>query len=332
MLGMPLKKIRRSGGPDLSATLRWRTLIAYLAILLAVYSLAIVSAVALDPTQSDPRGEIAAVLLCLIGVALAFRRPLHGKRYAAALLCVAAAPVAALLFHRHDVAQVWSLIPIMFVVMYIRTWHGPRVARLCAIAIAVTAVLALLVAPASVQPLWLLLYAICILAASEILGVMNSALLDAALRDPLTSTWNRAGVDRHAHQVLARAHKRGEQVAVFALDIDDFKTINDRNGHAAGDQVLVDLTRHWVTRLPEEAVIGRVGGDEFVAVVSGYDEGAARNLGLQLTTDHPVRTTFGLAVGRPDSDAALAELFASADDDLYRRKRERKKDSAAEPD
>ncbi|SAL84525.1 diguanylate cyclase [Caballeronia arvi] len=107
-----------------------------------------------------------------------------------------------------------------------------------------------------------------------LLGVLNLGLLaipaeraqqrlrDAALRDPLTGVWNRAGFGRYATRLAAPG------ATVLAIDLDHFKQINDRHGHLAGDNVLIELARlagDEVESLGGE--FGRLGGDEFVAIL-----------------------------------------------------------------
>ena len=259
----------------------------------------------------------------MVGLALAIPGSLRRWRYAGAVACVCVAPVVALPFHYQPVAQVWAVIPLMFVTIYLRTWHRPSVARGYALLIAVLAAVALLIAPAEVPQLWLLLYAVCIVGAPEVFGLLNATLVEAALRDPLTGVWNRSGVDRQAGRVIARAKRRAESIAVIVLDVDHFKSINDRYGHAVGDRVLGDLARRWTGQLPDSAVIGRMGGDEFVVLLGGCDEDRARALADVLGDGGGVGITTGVAVSRTPSDDELAVLFRSADEDLYRRKRER---------
>lgn len=305
--------------PNPTEALRRRMLIGYLGILVTLYLAAAVSS--LDYGAS--KGEFTASAVGAVGLALAITGPLRRWRYSGAVACVCVAPVAALPFHDQPVAQVWAVIPLMFVAIYLRTWHRPSVARAYAVLIAVFAAAALLVAPAEVPPVWLLLYAVCIVGAPEVFGLLNASLVDAALRDPLTSVWNRAGVDRQAGALIGRAQRRAEPIAVIVLDVDHFKSINDRYGHAVGDRVLGDLATRWTGQLPKSAVIGRMGGDEFVVVVSGYDEDRARALADALEDHHEVGVTTGVAVGRSLDGATLADLISSADDDLYRRKRSR---------
>ncbi len=306
---------------DFAAGLQRRMLLGYLGVLLVLYLTSVLSAWGMD----SARGEIISVALCLVGLAAAARAPLSTVRYAVALTCLCAAPVAAMLFHDVDAAQVWAVIPLMFSAIYVRAWHRPTTARVVAIAIAVAAGVALAVAPADVPVQWYGMFAVCIIAAAEIVGVLLAALYDAALRDPLTGAWNRTGLERRAAELMSRAARRAELLAVVALDVDDFKVLNDRAGHAAGDRVLAQLVHAWGRALPERAVLGRLGGDEFVVVLAGYDEARAGALAQQLATGGPVRVSAGYAVGQPLDARTLAALIARADGDLYRVKRERKR-------
>ena len=298
----------------------------YLALLLALYALAIGSELSTGTMWANARGEIISAGLCVVGLAIVVCLPLRGRQYDVVVFCMCTAPVTALLFHDEPVAQIWSLIPLLFAVVYLRTWHSTAASRVVAGLIALGAVAGLLIAPAEVPMLWLLLFVVCIMGAGEVFGSMNSALLDAALTDPLTALWNRAGLDRQAQQLVARAQRRGEGAAVIAFDVDDFKRINDRDGHQAGDAVLVDLARRWTEALPPAAALGRVGGDEFVVFLTGCDESEARLLADRLARarrDQAVRVTYGVAVGAPTPDA-FTRLLGEADQELYRHKRLRK--------
>ncbi|WP_233152608.1 GGDEF domain-containing protein [Mycobacterium sp. NS-7484] len=306
--------------PRFGEVLRHRMLLSYLAILLVLYLLAAVTSLGRD----DARGEWIAVVLCGLGLVVAGRGPIVGPRYLVVLGCAAAAPVAALLTHRLAVAQVWSLIPLMFLAVLVRSWHRPSTARVIAALLAAASVAALLIAPAVVPALWLLLFTVSIVGAAEVLGLLHAALLDAALRDPLTSVWNRTGVEREVENLAARARRRGEMLAVILLDIDDFKSINDQGGHAAGDHVLVQLARSWRSRLPGSAVLGRLGGDEFVAVTAGLDAQQAAAMADDLANLGPVYVSTGLSVGPPGDIRVFARLMESADRSLYQRKRQRK--------
>lgn len=306
----------------LDDVLRRRMLLSYLAILLTLYLSAVVQAQLFDVIPTDMRGEILATLLTGAGLLLCVRAPLCGARYVAAVTCLATAPIAAVLFHEQLVAQVWSVVPLIFVAIFLRTWHDPTVARAATVVMTLAAVAALVVAPVPVPTLYLLMYAASIIGACEVFGLANAVLLEAAFRDPLTAVWNRAGIKRQVHRLLTRARRRRQPVAVLVFDVDDFKGVNDQSGHAAGDLVLSELARRWRHRAPRSSVVGRLGGDEFVIVVSGYDEPEARTLAASLAGGHPVKVTCGVAVG-PADPGAFEGILAAADNDLYARKRSR---------
>lgn len=87
-----------------------------------------------------------------------------------------------------------------------------------------------------------------------------------ALHDALTDVPNRRALDQHLAGVLARAEQHGRIVAIGLLDLDDLKPINDRHGHAAGDQILVEVAARLRGALRAEDYVARLGGDEFVLV------------------------------------------------------------------
>lgn len=162
-----------------------------------------------------------------------------------------------------------------------------------------------------------------------LLGVLNIALLampgeraeaalnDAALRDPMTGAWNRAGLAK------LEASLRGP-VAVIVFDVDHFKAINDGHGHAAGDAVLTALVSGAQAVLPPGAHLVRLGGDEFAAVVPGaLDTETAREIAerlRRLETPQPGCTiSLGMAWSEP-AEIGLAKALSRADERLYRAK------------
>jgi diguanylate cyclase (GGDEF)-like protein len=145
--------------------------------------------------------------------------------------------------------------------------------------------------------------------------------------DALTGLHNR----RYFHETLARevarAHRYGRQLALVVFDLDDFKAINDRIGHLAGDAVLAEAAERVrdVTRSADIAC--RVGGDEFAVILPEASHADADQLyeRIQLAvTARPIgnagdlRFSAGVAELRPDDDAV--KFFQRADDALYRAK------------
>ena len=91
-------------------------------------------------------------------------------------------------------------------------------------------------------------------------------LRDLVLLDSLTGIANRPGIEREAAHALDDAMRDGTPLSLLMLDLDHFKSINDRYGHAAGDKVLRAVTAAWQAQLRGRDPLGRVGGEEFVVV------------------------------------------------------------------
>lgn len=85
--------------------------------------------------------------------------------------------------------------------------------------------------------------------------------------DPLTGIANRRGFDRRAQAMMAGARAQQQPLAAVLFDLDHFKRVNDSYGHATGDKVLRAFARILVDRLPSGAALGRLGGEEFVALL-----------------------------------------------------------------
>ncbi len=95
----------------------------------------------------------------------------------------------------------------------------------------------------------------------------HEALAELALLDPLTALRNRRAVLEHMEAVLDHAPRRGTSLAILYIDVDRFKAINDRYGHLVGDAVLVEIADRMRKCLRQEDAVGRLGGDEFLAVL-----------------------------------------------------------------
>jgi diguanylate cyclase (GGDEF)-like protein len=151
----------------------------------------------------------------------------------------------------------------------------------------------------------------------------------AALTDTLTGLSNRRGFFEAAGTVMARNKAAMLPVSVLAFDLDHFKSINDNFGHSMGDAVLQLFANVTRRTLRAGDVVGRVGGEEFVAILSGTLADAAiaaervRSSFAAATLDPngyqiPATVSIGAACGSPN--AVLELLIARADAALYRAK------------
>lgn len=165
---------------------------------------------------------------------------------------------------------------------------------------------------------WLAL-CVTVLGLAEAQGRLARRLRDAADTDPLTRVANRRAWEEEASRHLARALRSGEPLSVAILDLDDFKLVNDRDGHGAGDALLRELAAGWTGRLRHADLLGRYGGDEFVLCLPATDADGAAELLSRLEDTHEFRWSVGLTTVRPGD--TLAGMLSRADEDLYARKR-----------
>jgi diguanylate cyclase (GGDEF)-like protein len=160
---------------------------------------------------------------------------------------------------------------------------------------------------------------VSVVAIMEAQGRLARNLRTAATTDPLTGVANRRAWEAEAGRHLSRAARTGEPLSFALLDLDDFKEVNDREGHGAGDDLLRDLTTGWAARLRQADLLGRYGGDEFVLCLPATDGDGARKILQQLDATHPFAWSVGVATVRPGD--TLTGVLARADADLYLQKR-----------
>lgn len=138
--------------------------------------------------------------------------------------------------------------------------------------------------------------------------------------DPLTLLPNRRGLELAFQRSITATRRRTVPTAVIVVDIDDFKSVNDRAGHAAGDRALVDCAAAWRKTLRPTDTLARVGGDEFVAVVPGGDLAAGRAAGRRLQEATPAGITCSVGVAATTLHEPLSSLLDRADSEMYREK------------
>ncbi len=159
---------------------------------------------------------------------------------------------------------------------------------------------------------------------------LRAELERRASHDPLTSCVNRATVMAMLEQAL---DAEGAEIAAVFVDLDDFKAVNDRLGHAVGDAVLVAVGERLRRAVREGDVVGRLGGDEFLLVCRGVGDGAtAQELGARVAASlrapvelhgHRVepRASVGVAWAGESGTTDAEALVARADQAMYRSKR-----------
>ena len=159
---------------------------------------------------------------------------------------------------------------------------------------------------------------------------LERRLIESATMDELTGAANRREFDRQLGQEWAFKKRYGTALSLIVLDVDHFKSINDRWGHLAGDAVLREMARRIRTRLRTTETLARYGGEEFAVIVPQYLNDA-RQLAEQLrerVSEDPfivsegasslsIALTISLGVAEASDVESARELLAAADEAMY---------------
>ncbi len=158
-------------------------------------------------------------------------------------------------------------------------------------------------------------------------------LYESSTIDGLTGIHNRKHFEERLRSEVAFAQRHSTNLALILLDIDHFKSVNDRFGHTAGDEVLRQVARSVQQRLRVEDVFGRFGGEEFAIVLRGVSREGAARLAERLRATvaavpyvhggQPIAVTIsaGCAALSCTAEPTASALIEIADERLYRAKR-----------
>jgi len=161
---------------------------------------------------------------------------------------------------------------------------------------------------------------------------LEAELLHRAQHDPLTGLANRSLLAQRIDDALMRRQVRPS--CLLFVDLDGFKAINDRHGHAVGDQLLQQLARRLTTLLRPQDVCARLGGDEFVVLCVDTEPHQAEAIAERLRAavaepfaieDQAITITAAIGVSASDVTTAIdpAHLLRQADERMYEAKRRR---------
>ena len=199
--------------------------------------------------------------------------------------------------------------------VYVAFFFRPSVARRYA-ALMITALgVGLVSAHAPTGALVWVVISTMVWVAVAVLTRLSARLRDLANTDSLTGLLNRPGFAVAAARQRAMSARRGEPLALAVIDLDDFKAVNDRGGHAAGDRLLVELAGAWTATLRPGDLLARFGGDEFILLLAGAQEGQVDSVLARLARSHPARWTTGAVLC--SDEESLDEAIDRADACLY---------------
>lgn len=167
--------------------------------------------------------------------------------------------------------------------------------------------------------------------ANQALQVANEQLATAAATDELTGIANRRHFLSEARRELARLRQSGETAAVIMVDLDSFKAINDNYGHEAGDVVLRAVMDPMSESMRPRDLLGRMGGEEFLILLSGVDLTTATRVAERMRAaiesmrieyrGQQIQVTASFGVTRWNGQSLLDDLIRHADEALYHAKK-----------
>jgi diguanylate cyclase (GGDEF)-like protein len=158
---------------------------------------------------------------------------------------------------------------------------------------------------------------------------LQKQLSHQATHDPLTGLANRALLNERLKSALGRC-SASFSAGLLMLDLDGFKDVNDTLGHAAGDELLVDVAQRLTSRVRDQDIVARLGGDEFALLVEGVDASTLHDYTLRildsfrdsftLAHGHSVRVTTSIGARSITESTTPSEALRDADTALYRAK------------
>jgi diguanylate cyclase len=154
---------------------------------------------------------------------------------------------------------------------------------------------------------------------------------DRAMKDPLTSVFNRLAFEEHMQREFIRWKRYGDPLSICIIDIDHFKTINDTCGHLAGDKALKAMSVRLLQNVREVDIVCRYGGEEFVVIMPNTAAGPAYHVAEKLRNminatgfhynHQPIDITVSCGVASFQQGDDPQSVFQRADDALYTAKK-----------
>jgi two-component system cell cycle response regulator len=163
--------------------------------------------------------------------------------------------------------------------------------------------------------------------AQDFLEEQHAILYEMAMRDRLTSLFNRHYINERAQTLMQESRSAKRPMSLIVLDVDHFKRINDTHGHAVGDFVLVSVASAISEYVGEQGIVARIGGEEFMILLPDCDEFCATSKAEKLReiiedlspSGLRVTASFGVTQLRPEDNYDM--IFSRADMAMYEAKR-----------
>lgn len=157
---------------------------------------------------------------------------------------------------------------------------------------------------------------------------INHLKQEASL-DYLTNTFNRRSIDKYLNEEIERVKRYLRPLTIMLIDIDNFKSLNDKNGHLFGDEAIKQVSEYLQSTLRPSDKLGRWGGDEFLLICPELEDEYSIELAERIRSNfgshpisikHNITLSIGIATYKSDLNITASQLVSNADSALYRSK------------
>ena len=165
------------------------------------------------------------------------------------------------------------------------------------------------------------------------LQILNTKIAHEAMHDPLTGLPNRVLITEQLQQTIIHAERLQTSFAVFMMDLNNFKEVNDTLGHPEGDRLLVDVAQRLLKVVRDSDTVGRLGGDEFAMVLPKINQDDAVNVANKIIEkllpsfaldDHSIKIGASIGIAMyPQHGSDHTALIRTADVAMYEAKKEK---------
>ena len=167
---------------------------------------------------------------------------------------------------------------------------------------------------------WIFVTGTCVLLSTIIYGLVG-IFRRISREDPLTRLANRRSWDERLEEEIGRARRTTLPLSIIAIDIDNFKSVNDRDGHQGGDRVLRKFANEWLEAVRGSGdFVARLGVDEFAVLAPGASEAGLNVLVQRIRAIEPNGVTCALGTATWNGVESASELMHRADQSMYENK------------
>lgn len=213
------------------------------------------------------------------------------------------------------IGSAMTILSIIWTCLLIGSISRPPVARAYGAFVFIGIAIALARSPINIpeNTVMAISYGLTIIVTMELLSQTSTRLRDDASHDPLTGLLNRKGLEQALSKTIRVAQRRDEPVAIVSFDLNDFKAVNDRHGHEAGDRLLVRCAELWSENIRAQDVLARFGGDEFLLLLPDTSAAEVAATMQRLGESSPASFAYGVAVIEPGDSFELRLREADAE-------------------